>query len=275
MKKKYYALLDYDGYVAKSFYAGRNKENPEDFSECYTSLHNMEQYAINKTCNFFKVNEVEVIKIVSGHTFKKDIFPTYKAQRKNDEYLGMYRQEIKQRKDVQIAENLEADDVLVMMSEIYPTTTVVFSDDKDLHKYCPYTCKLNEDTSINALKYGKPYQLIQMISGDTIDNIRGVPNYGEKKAEKYLKENGFSLESVIGLYKKEKVSADECLKNLILVHPTSKGLLEDFDLEPQMYLVETFRNRLSLDLLDTHKQIQEVIKRLSNKVKEVYFDSES
>lgn len=272
---KYYALLDYDGYVHKSYYAGRNPENPEDFSECYTALRNMEQYAINKTCDFFNVKEVEVIKIVSGHTFKKDIFPSYKAQRKNDEHLGIYRQEIKQREDVRIAENLEADDILVMISEMYPATTVVFSDDKDLHKYCPRTCKLNENTEINSLKYGRMYQLIQMIAGDTIDNIRGVPNYGEKKAEKYLRENGFSLENVIRLYKREKISVDECLKNLILVHPTSKGLLEDFDLEPQMYLVETFKRGLSLDLLDTHKQIQEVISKLSNKVKEVYFDSKS
>ena len=65
-------LLDYDGYIAKSYYAGRNKEEPTDFEECYRCLFNMEGYAIEKAMKFFNCDyeDLKIIRAVSGHTYK-------------------------------------------------------------------------------------------------------------------------------------------------------------------------------------------------------------
>ena len=254
-----YALLDYDGYIAKAYYAGADPENPIEFEECYTCLYNMEQYAIEKAQLFFMGEEFKVIKVLSGHTFKKDLFPSYKRSRQRDDFLGIFRDEIKKRDDVTIVENMEADDLLVYINENHRENSVVFSDDKDLHKYCKWTCKLNEEYEINKDNFSKEAQLIQMISGDSVDNIKGVPMFGEQKAKKYLDSVGYSLQNVIKLYKDKQIDADECLKNLILVHPLAKGLL-DVELKSPKEISNIYYN------------IEQVIRFLSDKVKEVYFE---
>ena len=270
-------LLDYDGYIAKSYYAGRDKENTENFEECRMCLYNLERYAINKSMQFFDCAEddLNIFRIISGHTIKKDLYPSYKANRQPDELLGMYRDEIKadMYKELILYPALEADDILVMINELYPEESIVFSDDKDLHKYCRYTCGLNEDKNINVDKYGYEAQLIQLVSGDSIDNIKGCPNYGEKKAETYLKRNGFTIQNVISLYLANGVNIDDCLKNLVLVHPFSKGVLKDFNKTYQEEIVYTILTNPEYEqegFENMYKQIREVIFSLNSLVKEVY-----
>lgn len=240
-------LLDYDGYIAKSFYAGIDRDKLTDFSECYKCLYNMEGYVYAKAEPFFAGEDFKVMKIVSGHTIKKDLYPSYKAQRKNDEALGAYRDEIKKWDDITIAEHEEADDLIIRLNEKNRDKSIVFSDDKDLHKYCKWTCKLNEDFLPTKEHFSKEEQLIQLISGDFVDNVKGVPNTGDYRAKKYLKKEGYTLENVIKLYKQSNIDIDECIKNLILVHPFAKGVL-DIEVE-SMY---------------------DVVRELSSKVKEVY-----
>lgn len=270
-------LLDYDGYIAKSFYAGVNADDPANFEECYKSLRNMEGYAIEKSARFFNCREkdLKVLKVVSGHTFKKDIYPSYKGNRKPDELLGMYRDEIKGEfyKELIVYPLLEADDILIMINELYHQNSIVFSDDKDLHKYCRYTCGLNEHKEINDLKYGFQNQLVQLAAGDTIDNIKGCPNYGEKKTETYLKRNGFTIENIVSLYLTNGVNLDDCTKNLILIHPFSKGCLKDVSIEHQKNIVNTILTNPEYEqegFEEMYNQIREVIFSISSLVKEVY-----
>ena len=272
----YYSLLDYDGYIAKSYYAGRNMEEPENFDECFTCLRNMEEYAKIKTVRYFNTENFKTIKVVSGHTFKKDLYPSYKAKREQDEFLGMYRSVIKevQKDEITLIQNLEADDVLVMINELNRDESIVFSDDKDLHKYCKLTCGLNEDKVINSERYGFIPQLVQLIAGDTIDNIKGCPNYGEKKGETYLKRNGYDIYNVVKLYRDNGVSSDDCLKNLILTHPVAIGIL-DASLYAQENIVDAICKGEPIDYLDVYYNINNVITCLSEIVKEVYNDEEN
>lgn len=250
-------VLDYDGYIHKSYYAGYNAEDPQDFSECFKCLRTMESFIENKADKFFQYEDYEVFKIISGHSFKKDLYPSYKAQRKSDDNLGLYREECKELEDTYVAERLEADDAIVGISECYPDTTLVFSDDKDLHKYCKWTCKLNQEAKFSKEKYSKEAQLIQMITGDPTDNIKGVPMFGEAKAKKYLDTVGYSLQSVIKLYKTQGISPDECMKNLVMVHPCAVGVLDNFytDYDPKK----------------TEKMILDFLEAMNEKVKEIYY----
>lgn len=239
-------LLDYDGFIARAFYAGYDPEYPDDYSGCLDKLNEMEKDAIDKALEFFgDENELYITyRVVSGHSFKKDFYPTYKAQRKNDEALGDFRNIIKRRNDITviIADYLEADDYIVLSNECDRDCSIVFSDDKDLHKYCKWTCKLGHDDQISKDRFSKKAQLIQMITGDSCDNIKGVPQFGEAKAEKYLNNVGYTLDAVIRLYKTREISLEECVKNLVLVHPVARGVLDievDFTYEPMeiVYMV--------------------------------------
>lgn len=220
-------LLDYDGFIARAFYAGYDPEYPDDYSGCFDKLKEMEKDAENKAIDFFNSDEVyEIHRIVSGHSFKKDFYPTYKAQRKNDEALGDFRDIIKRQNNVVIADYLEADDYIILSNECARDCSIVFSDDKDLHKYCKWTCKLGHDDQISKDRFSKEAQLIQMITGDSCDNIKGVPQFGEAKAKKYLDSVGYNLDAVIRLYKTREISLEECVKNFVLVHPVARGVLD-------------------------------------------------
>lgn len=256
------AILDYDGYIAKAYYAGRNKEELDNFEECYECLENMESYINNKTDMFFQGEDYKVVKIISGHTLKKDIYPTYKANRNQDYYLGIFREEIKKREEIIVAEHIEADDLIILLNENYRDSSLVFSDDKDLHKFCKWTCKINEGFQPNKEHFSKEEQLIQLMVGDSIDNIKGIPDIGEYRAKKYLKQVGYTLENVIRLYRDRKIELGECVKNILLVHPFAKGVLEEWDIKP-----------LNINYI-TKGYILEVItqtmEQISKKVKEVY-----
>ncbi len=94
------ALLDYDGYVCKSFYA--NKEDLMNFESAEKILDDLTYSSIKKAARYFncKFEDIKVVKILSGHSWKKEIYPSYKRTRKRDEFLGMYRQIISERGDV-------------------------------------------------------------------------------------------------------------------------------------------------------------------------------
>ena len=246
-------LLDYDGFIAKAFYAGYDKEKPGDFEECIKCLRNLEEYATENAEMFFTDEDFIVKKIVSGHTLKKDIYPSYKCSRKQDDNLGLFREFIKKNEDVIIAEHEEADDLIIRLNEANRNNSLVISDDKDLHKYCKWTCKLNQEFVPNKEHFSIEEQLIQLIAGDSTDGIKGVPNIGEYKAKKYLKNVGYSFENVIKLYKESNISIDECAKNIILVHPIARGVLNP-DIEIN--------------------SVYDIIKEISTRIKEVYYNEE-
>lgn len=83
---------------------------------------------------------------ISGHTYKKDIYPSYKANRKKDPLLGEFREFVKLYYGNElIKDDVEADDLIVADYEDYDRNfnPVVFSDDKDLRYYCKRYCKIN------------------------------------------------------------------------------------------------------------------------------------
>lgn len=272
--KKVYAILDYDGYVCKAFYA--NKDNPMDIDSSVEILEDLEASAIRKTLNYFDVNyeDLKVIKVMSSHSWKKDIYPSYKRTRKKNEYLGLFRDYIKETdKEITLVQSLEADEVIVCLSDWLRENKedfVIFSDDKDLRYYSETFCKINITEEIqkqDMLDIWK-YQLEQMIIGDREDDITGIPKIGEKTAPKLLEVYGYDIEGVVKSFKDKGVGIDECLRDLLLVIPLSESYLDNNQLGWEIAQQVISKNKV--DNVDVYEAIISQIQFLNKKVKEIY-----
>lgn len=223
------ALLDFDGYICKAYYATIS-QGSTDFDEMLALLEELVESAKSK------VEKDAIIKYyISGHTYKKDVYPSYKANRKKDPLLGEFREFIKLYYGNElIKDDAEADDLIVADYEAYDKdrfTPVVFSDDKDLRYYCKRYCKINlsEEIVEQDEKEMEQHRIIQFLAGDKEDNVQGVYGIGEKKALIELnKLGGVTIENVIRIYKNKGISIDECLKNLILISPLCSKVVENY-----------------------------------------------
>lgn len=268
------AILDFDGYICKSFYA--NKDDMMDMQKAESILLDLYQSAVTKVKDYFKdrTSPTKVIPVVSGHSWKKDIYPSYKRQRKRDEYLGLYREQIINKYKPVIIETLEADEVIVILADylraIGRDDYVVFSDDKDLRYYTERYCKINiteqiVEQDIMALQYD---QYCQMIIGDREDNIQGVPKVGEKTAPKLLNEYGFTLDGVIKIFKDKGIDIDQTLRDLLLIIPMSDSYLKIT--EPAYRVANQIIDGVKIDMLDVHNSIISQVQFLNDKVKSIY-----
>lgn len=223
------ALFDFDGYVCKAYFAIKAKDI-DDYDEMTSLIDELIESAKSKVPNCQCVTLY-----MSGHTYKKDVYPSYKATRKKDEGLGLFREYCKMyyENDLYIDPLLEADDQLVLDYESLSKDSYVvcFSDDKDLRHYCQNYCKINLDTQVieQDKEEMKRNQVIQFIAGDREDNIKGIVGFGEKKAIVELEKlGGITVENAIRLYKNKNVDIDECMKNFILISPLHKEVIKDF-----------------------------------------------
>lgn len=250
------ALLDFDGYICKAYYATISKGST-DFDEMLALLEELVESVKSKIEENADINYY-----ISGHTYKKDIYPSYKANRKKDSLLGEFREFVKlYYEDKIIKANVEADDLIVMDYEFYSKARnpVVFSDDKDLRYYCKTYCKIKPSEEIveQDEKEMEQHRIIQFLTGDREDNVQGVYGIGEKKALIELnKLGGITIENVIRVYKNKGISIDECLKNLILISPLYSKFIEGYYYDDE----------------DTLDNIIGLFKYWSKKVKEIYYD---
>lgn len=251
------ALLDFDGYICKAYYAIISKGST-DFDEMLALLEELVKSAKSKVDKY-----ADIKYYISGHTYKKDIYPSYKANRKKDPLLGEFREFVKlYYEDKIIKDNVEADDLIIMDYEHYNKThsPVVFSDDKDLRYYCKTYCKINlsEEIIEQDEKEMEQHRLIQFLTGDKEDNIQGVLGIGEKKAIIELnKLGGVTIENVIRVYRNKRIEIDECLKNLILVSPLYSKFIEGY----------------SCDNGSTLDNVIGLFKYWNKKVKEIYYET--
>ena len=214
-----YAILDYDGYICKSWYASFANGNMDDATEI---LNKLENAAIEKAYNYYDGQLDGIIKVVSGHSWKKDLYDSYKATRERNPYIGAYRDALLESSDDIIKpESLEADELCIMLHDHLfhdNNSCIIFSDDKDIHYTTLIHCKINLTEQIDFI-YDERYLLYQCLAGDKEDNINGIAKVGMKTAEKLLKDKEPELSSVVQIYKDKNISAQECKKNLNLIIP--------------------------------------------------------
>lgn len=274
IKNNYYAILDFDGFVCKSFYA--NNDDPMNPYLARNILRDLTSAAVEKTAAHFGIDKdhVKVLPIMSGHSWKKDIYPSYKRKRKKDDFLGAYRDIIKQSPSIITIPQLEADEVIVMLSDyltdINCNNYIVFSDDKDLKYYTPNFCRINITEEITINDTGDIYTLAleQMLAGDGEDSIKGIPNVGMKTAQKLLSIYGYDLMGVIQCYKDKGIDIDACLRDLLLIIPLSEMYREETE-EFKKASRDILKGDMPLDWSISQVIISQ-IQYLNKKVKEVY-----
>jgi hypothetical protein len=128
----------------------------------------------------------------SGKTFRHDLATTkpYKGNRDRSHrpsYEQSIREYIQRTWDTTVAENEEADDLLGIEATKMGDECVIISLDKDLDQIPG-----NKYNYLHEVAYyideaaGWKNFFIQLLKGDTTDNIPGLPGIGEGKAQKAL-----------------------------------------------------------------------------------------
>lgn len=141
-----------------------------------------------------EVNTQEFILFLDeGKTFRHKKYPDYKANRKPMylKFLNDLKHYVKEKYKAVVVEGLEADDLVLYANNVFPDYEyVVIGTDKDLlqkegiffnpkTKHLEYLTK--EEAALNLFT--------QVLTGDSVDNIQGLPQCGEKTALKYLSDN--------------------------------------------------------------------------------------
>ena len=152
-----------------------------------------------------------VVALTDKHNFRKDVMPTYKANRKEKRkpmVLNALRKYVMEKHNGVIWKNLEADDVLgIMATEPTDEERIIVSIDKDL-KQIPATLStdgvLFKETPLKLADY---WFMIQTLSGDAVDGFSGCPSVGIMTAQKILKDKKLPIkkqwELVVETYKKK------------------------------------------------------------------------
>ncbi|MFB6291570.1 MAG: DNA polymerase I [Candidatus Bipolaricaulia bacterium] len=224
-------LIDGHAIMYRSFYAIRGLATSNGFptNAIYGFLQSLE-----KVLEEFPSSHVVLAMDSKGKTVRHEEFEEYKANR--PEMPDELARQLPKIEDITESlgyrvvrkEGYEADDVIAKLAHLASDSgmdTLVFSGDKDLAQLVDETVKLVDTGNDNELevmdaegvreKYGVSPEKIRdflALTGDTSDNIPGVPQVGEVRAQKLL--NRFdSLEDILD--RVEDVSSTRVRNNLI------------------------------------------------------------
>ena len=126
--------------------------------------------------------------LTGGKSFRKDLHPDYKAHRDTSHkpvYYSRIGSYLIDHWNARYArEGLEADDELGILQT---DDTVIVTTDKDLDTIPGWHYNWVKDKKYYINEYDAIYNLwLQMLTGDPVDNIKGLPKIGTVKAKKLL-----------------------------------------------------------------------------------------
>lgn len=150
---------------------------------------------INRVCEANDLDPQFDLKVFlsDGRNYRHDVAKTrpYKGNRKV-EHRPTYEQEIKtyiiENYDTTVAENEEADDLLGIHQTKYgPDDSIILSLDKDLDQVPGLKYNWMHEVRYNVTPQQADYNFcMQLLTGDTTDNIPGLLGIGPGKAAKML-----------------------------------------------------------------------------------------
>jgi DNA polymerase-1 len=187
----------------KAFLAEQNFE-PLDFwveNEIHVEPEELALYnvrsIINAICDAMQVTEDEIIVYLSGpDNYRNGVATTlpYKGNRdptRKPVHAPAIKQLMRSRYKAKVSDGQEADDDMAIAHMALwtsdPMSSCIATIDKDLDT----VPGLHYNFATKVGRYIEPLEARrffwqQMISGDTVDNIPGVPGYGKIKAEKLM-----------------------------------------------------------------------------------------
>jgi DNA polymerase-1 len=151
-----------------------------------------------------------------ANNFRKKIFPDYKANRKkNQKPLGYNHLEtyLKEHYATKTQPMLEADDVLgILATDGKFDRNIIISIDKDMLTIpCEYYNMDSEITEIIDEKMADHMFFYQTLVGDAVDNYKGCPGIGPKKATELLLTKGVKWQTITDAYAKAGLTEDHAL----------------------------------------------------------------
>jgi len=157
----------------------------EPFKNCKFILDTKIEEVLHET-----KSEKAVICLTPSHTFRHDVAFTrvYKGNRKDSpkpEYAEEIIKYFEKAYDVALVEGLEADDIMGMNA----TGNVIATNDKDLNMVPGehYNFSTSDHFFVGDQEADEWFY-IQLLAGDTTDNIVGIPGLGMAKAKKIVEE---------------------------------------------------------------------------------------
>ena len=233
-------LIDGSSYLYRAFYALPPLTNSRgEPTGAVLGVINM----IRKLMADYDSKYIAVIFDAKGKSFRHDIYPAYKANRKVTPHdlqiqIPLLFELIKAMGlPLVIIEGVEADDVIATLAtraQRENIDTLISTGDKDMTQLASDKIQLintmnNELLDVKGVKkkFGVAPQKITdylALVGDTSDNIPGVPKVGPKTAVKWLTDYG-SLEEIINHAAEIKGKVGENLRNSLQQLPISKQLV--------------------------------------------------
>lgn len=142
------------------------------------------------------LSKVDCTKYIGAFTekcFRYDINPQYKANRiglEKPKHLYELRQYLTDKYGFISMKGFEADDIIVSLKEYFKDKyiPILLSTDKDILMLegIHYNPKKHEWISTSE-EDARNYFLESLLTGDTADNIKGIPGIGPVKAKKHIK----------------------------------------------------------------------------------------
>ena len=150
------------------------------------------------------------------NNFRQKIFPDYKLNRKDQKkplgynYLETY---LKEKYTTKTMPMLEADDVLgILATDGEFNRNIIISIDKDMLTIpCEYYNMDSEITEVVDEKMADHMFFFQTLTGDSVDNYKGCPGIGPKKASELLLTKGVQWKTIIDAYEKAGLTEDHAL----------------------------------------------------------------
>ena len=148
---------------------------------------------------------------LSGKNFRDEMYPDYKqtttrvkGRDNRPDFYPLVKKYIAELEETAVADGIEADDLLghwVTDCRKYNIPYVIATNDKDLDQLPGphYNIRRAEYYYVEE-EEALRFFLQQMIQGDTVDRIPGLPKYGPVKAKTYLDQKGWTADAVIALY---------------------------------------------------------------------------
>ena len=241
---------------------------------------------LNKLADSTGAERMVVVFDASGKTFRDDMYTEYKANR--EKMPDELREQIEPLHAIVKAQGfpllavpgVEADDVigtLAKMAEAAGETVLISTGDKDLAQLVTDKVTLVNTMSDTTLtpagvseKFGVPPERIidfLALTGDSVDNVPGIPKCGPKTAAKWLNAYG-TLDGVVASANDIGGKIGETFREHMHVLPLSKALVTiKTDCELPVGLEELSRSSSDLErltVLYTELELNQFLKQLSN-----------
>lgn len=162
-----------------------------------------------------------ILCLSDNRNWRKSVYPLYKAQRPAPlSILPQVQEFIRETYDVKSKPGLEADDVMGILQthpKLVPGEKIIVSEDKDMKSVPGVLFNPNEGKLVSITEQEADFHfLMQVLTGDTVDNYPGCPGIGPQKAKAIL--DGFGLlwpefvwERVVSAYKDAGLSEEDAL----------------------------------------------------------------